>query len=151
MSPDITKRRVVYQLPGEDAVVVRKDIEFRGGDGHPLALDLYLPPDSDATAPPAVLLIEGFPDSGYKKMLGCRFKDTQSSMSWARLLAASGLAAVTYTNREPAEDLVALIEFLSIRASTLGIAQGRFAVLGTSGNAPLALSMLMTGGPPAVA
>ena len=151
MSQSITQRRVVYEMPNEDAVVVRRDVEFHGADGDPLALDLYLPPDAGESRPPAVVLIAGFPDPGYLKMLGCRFKETQGSVSWGRLLAASGLAAVTYTNREPVGDLSALIETLSSRAAALGIAEGKMGVLGTSGHAPLALSLLMNGGPAQVA
>jgi hypothetical protein len=38
-------------------------------------------------------------------MLGCRFKEMAMSVSWGQLIAASGMIAIAYTNREPAADL----------------------------------------------
>jgi hypothetical protein len=75
MSQDITRRRVVYEMPNEDTVVVRNDLEFPGADGQPLAFDLYSPGGAPASRPPAVILVAGFPDTGAQKMLGCRFKE----------------------------------------------------------------------------
>jgi hypothetical protein len=150
MSQDITKRRVMYELPEEDAVAVRQDVEFRGADGEPLVLDVYALPGA-VERPPAVVMIHGFPDPGYVKMLGSRFKDIQSSVSWGRLLAASGLACVTYTNREPIGDLAALFAHLSSDAASMGIDGRRIGVLATSGHGSLGLSTLMQGGPAQVA
>jgi hypothetical protein len=64
------------------------------------------------------------------------------SVSLARLMAVSGLAAITYANREPVADLDALLEHLAATGSALGVDAARCALWATSGHAPLALSRL---------
>lgn len=66
-----------------------------------------------------------------------------SSISWARLIGASGIAAITYSNREPANDLRELLQYLREHASSLGIDPTRIGLWASSGNVPLALWMLM--------
>jgi hypothetical protein len=68
------------------------------------------------------------------------------AVSWAQLLAASGLSVVAYTNRDPASDLDALLTFVGDRAPELGIDGDRVGLFATSGNVPLALAALMNGG-----
>ena len=46
----IFKKRVVYTLPGVDAVTVRRDQPYRAADGSALAMDLYRPPDVTSAA-----------------------------------------------------------------------------------------------------
>ncbi len=146
----ISRKRVLYDLPGTDAAVVRQDVEFQGADGASLAMDIYA--SSGAVAPvPAVVIAAGYRDAGYQAMLGCRFKDTGSSVSWAKLIAASGMVAITHTNRDPAADLKALVGFVRRNGSSLGVNGRRIGVLASSGNVPVALSMLMRGGPEPVA
>jgi len=58
------------------------------------------------------------------------------------LVAASGLAAITYANREPVADLDALLDHLAATGSALGVDAARCALWATSGHAPLALSRL---------
>lgn len=141
---DITKRRVVYELPDAEAVSVERDVEFRAADAGPLAMDIYYPPGSTMSQRlPAIISVAGYPDTGTK--VPCKFKEMMSSISWARLFAASGVVAITYTNREPVGDLHALLEHLQRHASSLGIDENRIGVRAASGNVPLALSILMRG------
>lgn len=138
----ICQRSVVYELPGAEAVRVRRDVEFRAAGG-PLAMDLYEPPGPPAAAPtPAMIIVAGYPDAGFQKVVGCRFKEMQSSISWGRLIAASGIVAITYTNREPVGDLHALIEHIRRNSAPLGIDEDTLGVWASSGNVPLALSLL---------
>jgi hypothetical protein len=150
VSQDITRRRVVYELPNEDAVGVQNDLEFRGGDGQPLVFDLYRPPDGEVSRPAAVVLVAGFPDAGTQKMLGCRFKEMQFTVSWGKLIAASGLAAVAATNREPVGDLTRLIEHLSTNGGALGIRSDVLGVMATSGHGALGLWAVMKHAPAGV-
>jgi hypothetical protein len=146
-SEDAAKKRVVYNLPGADVVVVRQDVEFRGADGGVLAMDLYYPADaSNRTRAPAAVVVAGYPDEGFQKIVGCRFKQLGSSVSWGRLIAASGIIAITYANREPVGDLRALLEYVREHADSLGIDPGRVGIWASSGNVPLALSLLMERG-----
>lgn len=140
----LTKMRVVYDLPGTAEVVVRRDVEFRAADAGVLPFDLYLPATmSPGQLAPVVIVVAGYPDTGAK--LPCKFKDMGWTTSWGRLIGASGLAAVTYSNRAPEADLHALLAHLLQHAGSLGVDADRMAVLAASGNVPLALSVLMTG------
>jgi hypothetical protein len=139
----ISKKTVLYEVPGVDAVAVRSET-YRVDDSGDLTMDLYYPPDATpGSRVPAVVIVCGYPDPGYERALGCRFKDMGSSVSWARLMAASGLAAVAYTNREPASDARELLQYLRRNAETLGIDETRIGLWASSGNVPLALSLLM--------
>ena len=62
---------------------------------------------------------------------------------WAQLAAASGMAAITYTNREPAADIHALLQYVRRNAAHLGVDERRIGIWACSGNVPLALSVLM--------
>ena len=141
----ISKKTVVYRIPGMDAVTVWRDVEYRTTETCALTMDVYYPPDSQSgTRLPAVVFVAGFPDAGFEARVGCKFKEMSASVSWARLAAASGLIAITYTNREPATDIHALLEHVRRNAARLGIDENRVGLWASSGNVPLALSVLMT-------
>jgi ketosteroid isomerase-like protein/acetyl esterase/lipase len=143
----IAVKTVVYHAPGEDAVTVRRDVEYTAADGTALPMDIYYPPGHTNEAPaPAVVIVAGYPDAGFERMLGRRFKDMGSSVSWGRLLAASGMAAIAYANREPEADLHAAVRHVRENAAALGIDGERVGVWASSGNVPLALSLLMREG-----
>jgi hypothetical protein len=143
----ISKKVVVYQIAGMDAVRVRRDIEYRVTDAGVLTMDLYYPPASiDGARASAVVIVAGFPDAGFEAKVGCKFKEMGSTVSWGRLMAASGLVTITYTNREPATDLQALLKYIRRNAASLGIAEGRIGLWAGSGNVPLALWALMKDG-----
>lgn len=140
----IAKKQVLYTAPGVDAVIVRRDETYRTTDAGALTMDLYYPPDSTSGQPlPAVVFVLGFSDVGTKKMLGCAAKEMGSYVSWARLVAASGLVAITYTNREPEADLHALLDYVRSNAASLGIDANRIGVWACSAHVPMALSLLM--------
>jgi hypothetical protein len=139
---DLTRLRVVYDLPGTRDVVVRRDLEFRAADAGVLTMDLYQPPSRPGGAfAPVVIIVAGYPDTGTK--LPCKFKEMGWSTSWGGLIAASGLAAVIYANRAPAADLDALLAHVRQHAGALGIDGDRMGIWAASGNVPLALSVLM--------
>lgn len=141
---EIAQKEVVYSIPGMDEVRVARDVAYQTTDGGALTMDIYDPPDSSGGARlPAVVFVAGYPDPGFEKMLGCKFKEMGAYVSWARLTAASGMAAITYTNREPAADAQALLRHVRQNAATLGIDEQRIGLWACSGNVPLALSMLM--------
>src|SRR5271155_71770 len=109
---DVTKKVVVYRAPGADAVAVRSNVEFATTDAGALTLDVYTPPDAkpgDRRA--AVVFVTGYPDPAMEAHIGCKLKDMAAYISWAHLVAASGLVGVTYCNREP-QDVFALLQYL---------------------------------------
>src|SRR5436190_10114626 len=120
MPHEIALRRVLYEIPGMESVAVREDV-----DG-PLPTRIY------GSTGPAVLLLEGYPDAGFEKHVGCRFMDMQWTISMAQLLTASGFRAVTYSNRDPLPDAIALLKHLR---TPVGI-------WATSGHGPVALQAL---------
>ncbi len=131
-------------MPGTDRVIVRRDLEFRAADGGALTLDLYYPPDSKpGRSIPATVIVGGYPGEGAEKKLGCRFTDMAFIDSWGRLIAASGVVAIAYTNRAPEADLRALLAHVRQDARALGVDDRRIGLWAASGNVPLALSLLM--------
>ncbi len=142
----ITTRPLVYAHPGADGLPVRRDVEYRTGDGGALTFDLYYPREPAGAAPfPALVFANGFPDPGCQRHLGCRQKEMQCYVDWARLAAAAGVAAVLYANREPVADARAVLDHLGRHAEALGIDAGRIGIWACSGHGPLALSLLMDG------
>jgi hypothetical protein len=149
----ISTRRVLYPIPDVDAIEVRRDVEYRITDAGSLTMDLYYPPGArDAARPlPAVVIVAGYPSPGVELALGRPIKELAFITSWAELLAASGMVAIIYENREPAADADALLEYIRANATSLGIDAARIGLWATSGNAPLSLFMLMQERPPVCA
>lgn len=142
---DIAKQGLVYDMPDTTGVLVRRDLEFTGADGGRLSMDIYVPPGAARPPLPIVVLAAGYKDEGVRKIFGCGFKDMQSNVGWARLIAASGMAAVMYTNREPASDFLAILSHVQRSAATLGVDAARLGLWASSGHVPVALSALMRG------
>ena len=145
--PDvIAKARVVYTMPGIDAVTVRRDIEYRGVDGDALTMDVYYPANAKSGAPlPAVLFVLGYSDVGGQRIFGRKMKELGSYVSWAQLTAASGVIGITYTTNEPKADTEAALQYVRQNAAPLGIDAKRIGIWSASGNVPNALSLLMQG------
>ena len=140
----ISKKRVVYTMPGMEAVAVRRDEEYRVIETGALTMDLYYPPDSTSgERRPAVMFVTGFSDTGAQRMLGCKQKEMGSYISWAQLASASGLVAITYANAEPAADALSVLRYVRHHAAALDIDANRIGVWACSGNVPTALSLLM--------
>src|ERR1051326_8641439 len=110
---EIKKKRVVYQIPGMEAVAIRRDVEYRGTDAGALTMDIYYPPNAQSGARiPAVIFVLGYSDLGAQRIFGCKLKDMGSYVSWAQLTAASGVLAITYTTHEPAADIQVLLQYV---------------------------------------
>jgi AraC family transcriptional regulator len=137
---ETASKPVVYHVPGMDAVRIEHDIRYLGD----LTMDLYRPPDSKPGARlPAVVFVLGYSDLGAERMLGCKFKEMESYITWAKLVAASGLIGITYENHDPMGDLDAVFKHIQENAEALGIDEQRIGLWSCSGNAPRALDALM--------
>jgi len=136
----VASRRIVYDIPPG---VVRRESSYTAADGSAQALDVYYPPPADNRSLPAVLIVTGYPDAGMQRVFGRVAKDLGSNTSWAELLAASGMAAVTYVNVEPVHDAIAVLEHLRRHAVALGIDSSRIGLWSCSGNVPNALAVLV--------
>jgi len=139
----ITKKPVVLTLPAMPDVVVRRDVAYQLGTDTPSTMDLYYPPLATTGARlPAVVFVSGGTDAGMKKALGCTFRTMASTTSWARLAAVSGIVGIAYSNREAA-DVHVVIRHARHHAEQLGLDSSRIGVWASSGNVPMALSVLM--------
>jgi acetyl esterase/lipase len=127
-----------------DDVRVQRELEYGADAALPLTFDLYTPKAADAAGRlPVVLLVAGYPDPGMERILGCRTKEMGWSSSWGRLIAASGMAAVAYANREPERDIKSVLRHLRENGARLGIDAERIALLAASGHGPLAMATLI--------
>lgn len=142
----MTSKRVVYEIPGMEAVPTRREVEYQRDHDGGLGMDLYYPTNARAVGPlPALVFVHGFSDVGFRSRMGCRFKEMASSVSWAQLMAMSGIIAISYANRDPEHDLHGLWQYVQQNAASLGIDGGRVGVFASSGHVPLALSLLVRG------
>jgi hypothetical protein len=141
---EITKKRVIYEMAGTDAVEIHRGIEYRRDDSGPLTMDVYYPAQAGSVSRGAVVFIIGFSDIGARRVIGCSANEMESFISWGRLVAASGLVAVTYTTGlDPAADAIAIVEHVHQRASSLRIDVQKVGLWACSGHVPVALSLLM--------
>jgi acetyl esterase/lipase len=135
---DVTTYEVVYRVPDMDKVEVRSGLHYTASGGTELHLDLYLPAARPAQARlPVVVFVNGV---GLPAL-----KDWTIYRSWGRLIAASGMAAVTFESRRPTvdADVRALFAALGERAGEWGVDSGRMALWSCSGNVPVALAYAM--------
>ena len=130
-------RTVDYALPGTDAVVVRRGIPIAAAHG-PVAIDIYAPGELRAgERRPAVLIAIGFATADLDRSL----KDIGAYRSWGRLLAASGMIAITHAGGAPIDDLRAVAAALG-PDNPYGVDPDRLALWACSGNAPTGLALL---------
>ena len=120
-----------------------KELAFVGADGDELVLDLYYP-EPRAKRSPAVVIVHGFNDVGYQRILGSRFKDSAWTVGWGQKIAGAGMVAIAYTNRQPLADAKALLGHVRENAEALGVDENKIGILSCSGHGPVALSLAMS-------
>lgn len=126
---EMAKKRIVYSVPGMEDIPVR-EAEYAEGR----TVRVY-------GRGPALICVTGYPDPGFEQRMGCRIGDMGHLVSWGQLLAASGFAAITYVNHEPADAKLA-IAYVRAHAEDLGVDATRLGVFATSGNGPMGLGSL---------
>jgi dienelactone hydrolase len=145
MAPsELAKMTIVYAVPEMEAVTVRREVPYCTTESGSLTFDVYYPPGAAAAdRRPAVLIVYGYSDAGMPNVFGRTFKEMGQTVSWARLIAASGLVAILYSNREPVSDAQRVLQHLREHAADLGIDGRRLGLWAASANVPLALWLLM--------
>jgi acetyl esterase/lipase len=109
-------------------------------------MDLYYPLDATSDAGlPVVVLVIGYADVGVEPMpgFGCKLKEMAWAISWSQSIAAWGMAAITYSSRQPATDVDALLRYVREHAAALRIDENRIGLWACSGHVPTALSVLL--------
>jgi acetyl esterase/lipase len=138
---DMMKIPVFYSVPGMDAVRVERDIVFRTAGETALKADIYLPAARGSY--PVVLLVSGGSVDDWRT--------AAFYTSFARVLAAEGLAAVNYDKRlardrhavpAAAEDSLMLVQYLKTNASKYGLDMSRLCTWHFSAGGTIAGTML---------
>ena len=142
------EEKLLLSLPASERVTVQKNIEYRKVGDKSLRFDFYrLPVAEKAGALPVVIFMNGFGSADQK--------ESPIQVEWAKLSAASGLAAVTFEshNSQPGnrnslhqsvgEDFDLLVAHLRTNQARLGVDADRIIVHASSGHAPIGLPMAM--------
>jgi acetyl esterase/lipase len=138
---EIVNRPVVYSVPGMERVEVKKDLVYKPADDPNMRMDVYTPPGLAAGARlPAVVFLHGGAPTR------TRPKDWGIYQSWGRLVAASGMAAVTFTYRigfpashlaESGGDVADAIAYVRAHADELKIDRDRLCLAAYSAGGPM--------------
>ena len=140
---DIEQAHIVLQTNSMNEVVIKRGVAYRIAGNVSLSLDLYYPPSTDSsTVFPLVVFVFGYSDTVMRNTSVSKLKDMGQYVSWAQLIASSGLVALTYETLDPASDIEKVIQYVRANASSLQIDAGRIALWSCSGNVPTALSLL---------
>ncbi|MBI4810424.1 MAG: tetratricopeptide repeat protein [Ignavibacteriales bacterium] len=136
---DLTKLSVVYKIPGMEKIQVQRGITYKSTDSAKLTMDVYYPPDMKTNEKlPVVILVLGYSNNVFKTKL----KDMEPYISWAELIAASGMVTITYETTQPASDVEDLITYVRQNASSLKIDENNIGIWSCSANVLTALSIL---------
>ena len=137
--------RVVLEHPAAGEVRVRSGLVYGREGDRPLTLDLYMPP-GEGEPTPVVVFVLAVPDG----VMEVPLKDYGQYTSWARLVAAEGMAGVVYEVTDPTTNLEAVLAFVQDQGRAHDVDPDRVALWSCSGNVALALRQLRTAGPVAV-
>jgi acetyl esterase/lipase len=140
---EVIRRRVVFSVPGMEAVKTSRDLVYKRTDGQPLHMDLYAPP-GPLRPRPAVILIHGGP------IPRIGMKNIGQFVSYGQLLAASGFVAVTFDHRflapgrlpDAGGDVTDLVAYVRKNADSLGIDPERLVLWAFSGGGPFLAAAL---------
>ena len=138
---DTMKIPIFYSVPGTEVVRAQRDIVFRTVGETVLKADIYLPAMRGTY--PVVLLVSGGSVNDWRT--------SAFYTSFARVLAAEGLAAVNYDKRlardrntvpTASEDTLALVDHLKSHASNYGLDTTRLCAWHFSAGGTIAGTML---------
>lgn len=139
---ELFKKEIVYQLEGTGLVQTQTNLIYSGSQDSPLQFDLYLPPDHlPGKKLPLVVLVHGETPLN-------NLKDSGPFTSLSRVIAATGLAAVTFNHRTLLQgagikdvigDIEDLISFLIDHADDYGIDKDQIAIWSFSMGVPFGL------------
>ena len=137
----LARKQLQYPLPAASAVNLTTDHVYATDASACKSFDLYLPASSRPPAGfPVVVHVNGYPfPPEFRKIW-------MPTVSWARLLAANGIASVIYDCSDPQEDKLTLLSALLEKANELAIDPESVALMACSGHGPTALRLLVESG-----
>ena len=127
---------LVYNSPEMYKVVV-ETVQYPtvSGSSMSLLMDVFYPAERQPSElQPAVILVNGFPNSGKYKG-----RTLDLFQSWGRLIASHGLVAVAFDSQN-ASDLNAVVDYLQQKGADLGIDSSKLGLWSASSSAGLASS-----------
>jgi tetratricopeptide (TPR) repeat protein len=136
---DVTTYSVVWTVPAAKNVRVVRGTRYTEDGASAQTLDVTYPSGGDAAKRlPAVVFVNG---------VGGKLNEWEIYKSWARLVAAHGIAGITAESdpANPAASVRALFAYLAKEGAALRIDSSRLAVWACSGNVRPALPLLMDG------
>jgi dienelactone hydrolase len=128
------KNILVYDSPKMYKVVV-ETVQYPSlsDQSNLLPMDIFYPSDQQtAELLPAVILVNGFPNSGKYKG-----RTLDLFQSWGRLVASSGLIAVSFDSQS-ASDLDAVVEYIRQKGADIGIDGNKIGLWASASSASLA-------------
>lgn len=140
---EFAQKRIVYQIPEMKDVICHNGVVYHSVNGIDLKADIYIPPTHDkSNTLPLVIIVDGYPDSRINQSQGQDGKDLQMAVSWSELIAASGMAAVTYQTQFSHSETDSLIYFLKKNAKDYNLDMSNLCVFGGSANTLAAQSLM---------
>jgi dienelactone hydrolase len=145
----VPEETVVFKVAGMDDVDVRADLVYKAAGGNDLLFDVYRPRSVDAPVP-AVIFVHG---DGPPEVLADA-KDWGQYTSWGRLVAASGLAGVTFNHRstlgatalhQASGDVDDLISHVREHSEGLGLEADRICIWTCSAGGPIGMRAALGG------
>lgn len=137
---NITKRRVVYQIPEMEKVIIKQDISYKTTDGKDLTFDVFYPPGFKGESRlPVVIMVLGYGDDVFNSQL----RSWEVYKDWAKLCAVSGMAAINYSTLQPAMDTHDLIQYIRENGEDLNLDGDTIGIWSCSGNVLNTLTVTM--------
>lgn len=135
---------VLFELPGVDKVIVKKDIVYQNYADSTLKMDIYYPPDFKfQNKIPAIIIVYGCSNEGQLKLLGEQFRNWSVHISLCKIIAASGLAAIVYETVDPGNDLISLTKYIHSNNEKLSIDGTNIGAFTSSSNTPVAITNIL--------
>jgi acetyl esterase/lipase len=147
------EERVVYSIPGMEQALVREGIVYRTLADQDLKLDIYYPHGYTPGNPlPTAILVHG----DWPAHIIRHSNDLGVYVSWAQLIAASGVIAVNFNHRsterltrihDAASDVAQLLGYVRYNSEVLDIAGDNLCIWAFSAGTPLGMWAAMRDNP----
>lgn len=135
---------VAFEQPGMDKVIVKKDIPYLKTLDSTLKMDIYYPPNFDFQSKiPAIIIVYGYTNKAQIKLTGNQLRKWSWYISWGKIIAASGMAAIAYETLDPENDLTSLIKYLNSNVDKLQIDINNIGAYTCSANTPTAIANIL--------